>query len=186
MFSNLVHVASPSKKWPLNLMFCTLKHYLFHCVWVGGFGGSWSARFWPWFQPTGPPKLRIERNDEISLLKSHQPADREKSGFLTGTFFWFALSLFGKGGFFHIDLERSRNFSCVSNHTSQKNQGLKWLLLGFLSMWWNKPPNRPTALKRPRPKVSNRACGVLALVIERDIFFIDLSLHLFDPMVFVG
>ena len=102
--------------------------------------------------------------------KSHQPA-AGKVGFSYWKICWFALPLFGKGFFFHIDLERSRNFSCVSNHTSQKNQGLKWLFLGLICMWKKKPPNRPTALKRPRPKVSNRACGVLALVIERDVFF---------------
>lgn len=74
-----------------------------------------------------------------------------------------------RGIFSHRPGEKPEFFMRLKNLS--KNQGLKWLFLGFLSMWWNKPPNRPTALKRPRPKVSNRACGVLALVIERDIFF---------------
>ena len=117
--------------------------------------------------------------------KSHQPA-AGKVGFSYWKICWFALPLFGKGFFFHIDLERSRNFSCVSNHTSQKNQGLKWLFLGLICMWKKSHQTDQRPWNGRGRKCQTARVGSLPWSLRGMFFLIDLSLHLFDPMVFVG
>ena len=108
-------------------------------------------------------------------VKSHQPADREKLGFLLENF-WFALSLFGKGDFSHRPGEKPEFFMHLKNLS--KKPRFEVIVPWLFKACEKKPPNRPTALKRPRPKQrQTRGWGSLPWSFESfaDIFFSYIS-----------